>query len=246
MRYYLIVIAASLLMAGPAMAVCNVPQPRLVCAEYFASGVVVEATLVGTKADRGKEDPEGALGYVCSLRADRVLHGHIAARFRVYEGNDSGRAAFAWKAGRKYLLFLFYSVDYKSWALDGCGNSGPLAPAKAVLAQIDAIYEHREGGIIHGVVTQQMLSFPILGVRVEARGTSGRYIATTNAKGEFRIEVPAGRYTVRAIRAGVSFQTSELSYEDPDNVRIEPGGCVQVQFASVEPTTTVPRNKLRR
>jgi hypothetical protein len=204
---------------------------------------VVEATLVRTKTVRDKGDPEGVLGYVYSLRADRVLRGDIAERFRVYEGNDSGRAIFDWKAGQEYLLFLFYSVHTKSWALDGCGNSGPLGHAKAVLAQIDAIHAHHDGGVVHGVVSEQALSVPIPGVRVEARGTNRRYTATTNGKGEFQMEVPVGRYTVRAIRAGFSFHTADLSYEDPDNVRIEPGGCVQVQLAAGEPAASVPRQR---
>jgi len=223
------------------MGVCSVPQPRLVCAEYFASEVVAEATLVKIGTIRDKEDPEGVLAYVYSLRADRVIRGHIATVFRVYEGNDSGRATFGWKIGRKYLLFLFYSGADKSWELDGCGNSGPLSRAKAVLEDIDAIQRRHDGGVIHGVVSQQALSVPISEVRVEARGTSGLYTATANAKGEFEIKVPPGRYAVRATKTGFSFDTADLSYDNPQNLRVEPGGCMQVQLAAREGLKSVPR-----
>ncbi len=139
MKDCLLVAVVALLGAGSARGVCSLPQPRLACVEYFASEVVAEATLVKTGTIRYKEYPEGVAAYVYSLRADRVIRGHIATVFRVYEGNDSGRATFDWKIGRKYLLFLFYSGPDKSWELDGCGNSGPLSRAKAVLEEIDAI-----------------------------------------------------------------------------------------------------------
>ena len=99
---------ATLLLAGPTKGLCNVPNPRLVCAEYFASKVVVEATLVKVRSVRAKDDPEGVLAYIYTLKSNRLIRGQINEVFQVYEGNDSGRATFDWIAGRKYLLFLFY------------------------------------------------------------------------------------------------------------------------------------------
>ncbi|HWN75542.1 MAG TPA: carboxypeptidase-like regulatory domain-containing protein [Candidatus Udaeobacter sp.] len=163
---------------------------------------------------------------------NRLIRGHVTEVFQVYEGNDSGRATFDWKTGRKYLLFLFYSASEKSWALDGCGNSGPFDSAKSALEQIDAIQNHNDSRVIHGTVSDQTLAAPFLGVRVEARGSQGLYKTTTNSKGEFEIKVPAGRYTVRATKAGRSFDTADFSYENPQDLTIEPGGCVQVQLVA--------------
>jgi hypothetical protein len=221
MKYRLLLGIIPILLAGPAMAVCSVPQPRLVCAEYFASKVVVEATLVKVRTI-GDED-----AYVYSLRVDRTIRGHIPGVFRVYEENNSGRAAFDWKIGRKYLLFLWHSGPEKSWEVDGCGNSGPLSRAKAVLEQINAIDTHSDGGVIHGRVSEYAAVVPVPVVRVEARGANGRYTATTNSQGDFEIRVPAGRYVLRA----ASFDTDPFSYENPRDLQIEPGGCVQVQLA---------------
>ena len=229
---FLLIGTVSLLLAGSAMGVCNVPSPRLVCAEYFASKVVVEATLVKVRSVSPKENPEYALAHVYTLRVNRLIRGHVTEVFQVYEGNDSGRADFDWKTGRKYLLFLFYSAAEKSWALDGCGNSGPFDHAKSVLEQIDAIQKQNGDGIIHGVVSDQTYAAPFPDVHVEARGTQGLYKATTNSKGEFEIKVPPGRYTVRAAKTGRSFYTAEFSYENPEHLEIEPGGCVQVQFVA--------------
>jgi hypothetical protein len=221
-----------LLLATPVLGVCNVPSPRLVCAEYFASKVVVEATLVSVREIHGSDDPQDVRARVYTLRTNLLFRGHVAEMFRVYEGNDSGRATFDWKVGQNYLLFLFYSVADKSWALDGCGNSGELDRKKSVLEQIDAIRSHTDGGVIHGVVSERRISDPLVGVRVEARGAEGLYQATTNAKGEFEIKVPAGKYTLRAVKAGFAFQGADLSYENPHGLQIEPGGCARVQLVA--------------
>ncbi len=232
MKRCLIFSAAVLLVAGPVMGFCAVPQPRLVCAEYFASQVVVEATLTQIQDVSDKDDPEGISAYIYTAHADQLLRGHIAARFKIYEGNDSGRATFGWKIGRKYLLFLNYSQSDKGWELDGCGNSGPLDHAKTALDEIAKIQNRHGDGFIHGMVSWQALSDPIADVRVEARGTSGTYTAVTNPEGEFAIRVPPGRYVVRASKASLSFSGADISYTDPKDVRIEPGGCAQVQLAA--------------
>jgi hypothetical protein len=231
MRRFLPLAAVTLFLAGPAMGLCNVPNPRLVCAEYFASKLVVEATLVKVRSIHAREDPQGVAAHFYTLQANRLIRGHVTEVFRVYEGNDSGRASFDWTAGQKYLLFLFYSTADKSWELDGCGNSGPLNLATSALQEIAAIRTHNDDGVIHGVVSDQSLA-PVSDMRVEARGAKGIYRATTNSKGEFEIKVPAGRYRVRGSRGGHPFYAADFSYENPDNLQIEPGGCAQIQLVA--------------
>ena len=206
MKKGLLFAVGALLSAVPAMGLCSVPQPRLVCAEYFASDLVVEATLVNVRTISDKDDPEGISAFVYSLRAGQRFRGSIAGSFQVYEGNDSGRTTFDWKVGQTYLLFLFYSASEKAWELDGCGNSGPVNRARAVLEEIATIQKRHGGdGHIYGVVSQQALSVAIPQVQVEARGTDGVYKATTNAKGEFEIKVPPGVYSVSATKSGLIF-----------------------------------------
>jgi hypothetical protein len=230
MKRLLPLVFVSLLLAGRALGFCNLPQPRLVCAEYFASEVVVEATLVKVKTIRDREDPEAILAYVYTLHTDRIFRGRIATVFREYEGNDSGRATFEWKIGRRYLLFLSYWGLQKSWTLDGCGNSGPLSKAKGALEEIAVLQRRRGDGVIHGAVSEHDQPGPVSGILVEARGGGKVYTATTNARGEFEIKVPPGRYVVWAEKAGYSFGAADVSYEDPNGLQVEPGGCVQVQL----------------
>lgn len=232
-RNSLLLTVVLLLFVPPARGLCNDPRPRMVCAEYFASKVVVEGTLVKVRSVHDRDDPEGVAAYVYTLNTNRVIRGQIDDVFRIYEGNDSGRATFDWKTGRKYLLFLSYSDSDKAWKLDGCGNSGPLNGAKAVLGQIDAIQKSHGGGVIHGAIRYQVPEAPVSQVRIEARGANGVYTTTTNAKGEFSLKVSPGQYAVRAIRAGFSFGTAEFSYENPRKLQIEPGGCAQVQLLSM-------------
>lgn len=230
----LLCVAIPLLLPLPGMSFCQVPQPRLVCAEYFTSQVVVEATLLQTE----KDDPVYPSAFVYTLRVSQVLRGNIAGMFRVYEGNDSGRATFGWVPGTEYLLFLPYASTEQAWELDGCGNSGPISKVSMALSEITAIKAERADGVIYGEVrgSERLPFHSISGVHVEAeaQGTTGRYEATTNDKGEFQIKVPAGRYIVRASQNDTIFDMGHFRYEDPLMVRIEPGGCAQVEFAELE------------
>jgi len=224
-------IALLLCVATSCWAVCLVPQPRLVCAEYFNSQVVVEATVLPrTRTVQDKDDPQGILAFIYTLRADRTFRGKITPTFRVYEANDSGRATFDWQPGRSYLLFLSYSKGDDGWVLDGCGNSGPLKDARAALDQIRIIKSDHDGGLIEGFVSTEALSDMLPGVRVEVVGAGHRYATTTDAKGEFRVKVSPGRYSVHASLAGHSFEPAALTHENPKDLMVESRGCAQVQL----------------
>jgi hypothetical protein len=222
-------VAVILLFASPAFPFCSVPQPRLVCAEYFRSPLVVKATLIQTKAFRDKDNPEGIAGYVYTMRVNQVIRGTKVRTLQVYEGNDSGRATFGWVPKRDYLLFLDYASDEKAWVLDGCGNSGPLTGAAPALSAINAI---RTSGasMIRGVVSEEALSTPLAGVHVEAQSGPRLFAAVTNEQGEFQFNVPPGRYSVSAVETGRLFGEADISYQDLD-YPLEPGGCAQVQIA---------------
>jgi hypothetical protein len=228
-----------LIPAPLAVAYCRVPQPRLTCAEYFASPLVVEATLVRTHVLGDKADPLGISAYVYTMRVNNVLRGKVKGNLRIYEGNDSGRAPFDWIPGKEYLLFLFYVSQEKSWELDGCGNSWPLDTAKAALSEIETIKAAHDGGVIYGTVSHDVLYVPIPGVHIEVQGEEVQgenvhYATATNEKGEFQMNVPAGRYSLRVVERGILFKMDGISYEDPGGIQIEPGGCVQIQFVEVE------------
>jgi hypothetical protein len=203
-----------------------IPQPRLVCAEFFKEHAVVIARVVGVRY----VDPKGdAMDYhTYTMRTDRVLRGNIGTGFRIYEENSSGRAGFDWKIGESYLLFLSYSKEDHGWELDGCGNSGPLRQSEKVLTEIDKIKAATDGGAIAGEVWFHP------GVMVIAKGTGRTFRTRADQEGQFRLQVPAGVYSVRAVQRGRRFVADDFSYELPRRVRIQNGSCVQIVFVRVE------------
>jgi hypothetical protein len=212
-----------------AMSFCEVPQPRLVCAEYFASSLVVEATLERTEIYSTMMSPNLSRRVSTRSKCEKRYAVKLRKTFESMK-RIRARSGFDWVQGKEYLLFLFYLKSENAWALDGCGNSQPLAAAADVLSEMEAIKAARGGGAIHGVVGEEF-SGGIASAKVEARAGARRYTANTNDKGEFVLNVPPGRYVVRAVKRGMVFKTADFSYEDPQNIQIQPGGCVQVQFA---------------
>ena len=217
------------LLGAEAVALCRVPQPRLVCAEYFRSKGVVIATLAGVTP---VQDTYGDFtGTYYSMTVEQELRGHVPRLFRIYEGNDSGRAIFDWKVGDSYLIFLQGDGPSGAWLIDGCGNSGPTNSKQSALDEVDMIDRTSNRARIQGAVGAMSRYFPLSGVQVEARGVGGVITtAETRADGTFELHVSPGAYQVRALQPGKTFVAADLTYEDPDALFLEDGGCAQVQF----------------
>jgi hypothetical protein len=171
-------------------------------------------------------------GHIYEMKTEKVLSGNPGISFGIWEENSSGRAGFEWKPGRSYLLFLVSKED-RGWGLDGCGNSGPLEHAATALKQIREISVRREG-IIQVAVGGDWLAWspPMTNVRVRASSAQNTYSAITNRKGIAEIRVPAGQYTVTV--PDHSLRAFDFTYDDPNKVTIENGGCAQVQFVQSE------------
>lgn len=209
-------------------AVCLLPLPRLVCAEYFRSKAVVIAKLAGIT--RVKDRYGDVTGTYYSMTVERTLRGDVPRLFRIYEANDSGRAAFIWDVDESYLLFLLEQTPNEGWLIDGCGNSGPSELRGKALQQVEGIDSASTRATIAGAVGGRSSSFPVAGVQVEARGPGGVSATETKRDGTFEMQVASGRYQVQALSPDKTFTADDLTYEDPDNVVLENGGCAQVQF----------------
>ncbi len=209
-------------------ALCNVPRPRLICAEYFHSPAVVIAKLAGITTV--KDDYDDVTGTYYSMTIEQKLRGKASRLFRVYVPNEHMPAKFEWKTGEPYLLFLEKQTENGAWVIDGCGNSGPTDSKQSALDQVDMIDHTSNRAEIQGVVGGISYAFPLEGVQVEATGPGGVITAETNAVGKFEIRVTPGKYQVRALAPGKNFVAADLSYENPNNVLLENGGCAQVQF----------------
>jgi hypothetical protein len=209
-------------MPSPARAWCNT-LPRLICAEYSNSELVVIVKVLGIRHVTPKHQQDG---HIYTLETGRILRGEAGDTFDIYEENSSGRAPFVWKKGGEYLLFL--SSDETGKWLYGCGNSAPLKRAGFALRTIESM-KTRRGGLIHGLVRVPEGASKA-GIIVQLHGVNGDYKAATDRNGQFKIHVPSGRYEARPIRNGWFFTKSMFSYEDPNNLVIEDGGCAQIEF----------------
>jgi len=216
------------LLGSQAGALCKEPRPRLVCAEYFHSKAVVIARLAGVTAVKDSYDDVAGTYY--SMIVEQTLGGQIPRLFRIYEGNDSGRARFDWKAGDSYLLFLLGENLNGGWVIDGCGNSGPLEQRQTILQQVKAIDSTSDRALIQGSVGGISIGFPLAGIRIEARGPGGVSNTKTGSDGRFELHVAPGKYKVQVFDPGKTFMPADITYEDPNALVLETGSCAQVQF----------------
>jgi len=195
-----------LLIASTAGAKCPDPRPRLLCAEYFQSDVVVTATLLKTKLISTEDDDT----LFFTMRTKQVLRGKIGPIFKVIDCLCSGAAGVPREEGHQYLLFLSYRKDSRAWVLDGCGNSEDLEDADETLKRIHELRAGGDGGTIRGNVwgNEEATAVMAAGFTVVAKGRRGLFKTVTDNEGNFEVHVPAGVYRVTghrrkpAIRAG--------------------------------------------
>jgi len=210
-----------------AVGYCQNPQPRLVRAEYSQSDAVVIAHLVKSQHIVPQEDQDY---HLYTFRVDKVLRGNIPSEFVLWDENSSGRLAFDVLRGRKYLLFVDHRTEKGWWTADGCGNSGELSKAAKAVAEIQRI-SLLQDALITGEVG---LTTPVEHATVVAvRKNDGRRFETqTRDDGRFTLTVPMGDYSVNVTAGEKDFVTDSLSYERAEAVRLERGGCAQIQFVA--------------
>lgn len=234
MRRYILLIILFAIVAPAASAACP-DLGRLICAEYFNSAAVVEATMV---SKRRVIPPDNGDAYVYTMETLLTLRGHVASRFEIFEENDSARVSFAWRKGESYLLFLYPVSDGKMWFVDGCGNSAPLAESAKTLQIIESFKSRPNFGLIHGVLVASHYGMDVAeGTRIEIRGEGRTYTARPNHDGEFKIRVIPGKYEARAFHEGWKIDPDIFTYEHPLDLRLERGGCAQIQFLAKKDDT---------
>jgi hypothetical protein len=224
--------ALAVLLVRSASAVCQVPQPRIVCAEYANSKAVVIANLRATQHIAERFDTDGQL---YSLTVRTLLRGDVGTTFQIWEGNDSGRATFDWKVGTDYLLFLarYVPKPIPAWVIDGCGNSGPTSGSATVLQAIKSAQASTSDSLVSGMVSTDSWTTGVPDVIVRAVGARQSFSAKTDQGGRFLLRLPNGKYMLEAAREGWSFMPG-YGYENPRNLNVSPGYCAQVHFSGAE------------
>lgn len=210
--------------APSVLAVCSQPPPR-VCTEFYDSAAVFTGTVVGVRSDPGEEGSTN--GWFYRVRVQKSFRGPKGPEIEVYTGNDSAR--FPLEKGRQYLLFARQWEPTGRFLIGDCGNSGFLEKSAEAIRQIEQIRKTKSGGEIAGRIGWGNAP-EFEGVRIVAVGNERSYETKADSKGWFHIRVAEGTYRVRAEAPGRTFEAFDLTYDDPDHIVVQPGGCPQMQF----------------
>jgi hypothetical protein len=205
-------------------ALCREPRPRSVRAEYSQSGAVVIAHLVKSRHIKLRDDQDY---HSYTFEVDTTLRGAIPNSFDLRNYNDSSRLAFDILPDRKYLLFLESRPEGNWWKADSCGHSGEFSKRTEMLQEIERV-RSLQSALITGVVYLPEENSTATVVAIGKKNGT-RYESPVNGSA-FSMEVPPGEYSVSVNMAAKSFVRHWFSYEDPDSVKLEKGGCAQIVF----------------
>lgn len=205
--------------ATAVFAMCPYPTPTA-CSAYFESDTVFVGTVVS------KQRVDDSLRF--ALRVSRVLRGKVGRSAVVYSGDDSARPR--WDVGREYVVF----AEMANGRLESGDDCGPLSDPARVAETIKEIegLQHVTDAVIEGeVLAAQPDGAGVGGVGVNVVGSGGRYRLQSDARGRFRVRVPAGRYEA-VVDPKVARQSDYNLRTDPRQIVLVPGQCAQLQFVT--------------
>jgi len=203
------------------LAVCEQPHPR-VCTEFYDSAAVFSGEVM-TVRDQVYSGGGPPAGWFYRVRVQQSFRGPTGPVIEVYTENSSAR--FPLRKGRNYLLFA--RDDEGTLTLTCCGNSDFLEKSGNAIRQIEEIKQAKLGGEIAGRIGWGDSS-DFEGVRIVAIGKNHTYVTRTDSKGWFKMRVRVGVYKVET--PDRDFWPFDLTYDDPNHVVVQPGGCPQMQF----------------
>ncbi|HXW83958.1 MAG TPA: carboxypeptidase-like regulatory domain-containing protein [Candidatus Binataceae bacterium] len=215
-------------------AFCFQPQPIRVCAEFFKADEVFTGTVIANNYQpNGIPEPtEPQPGWHYRLKVQDAYRGTLGPVVDIYTEDTSGR--FPLDSGQSYLLFAYKTGSIAQ--IFGCANSTKLADAGPKVAEINRIVKAAGSdldGEIWGRIVQWLGGAGVAGVQVTARGNESVYRTRTIDDGSFHLRVPPGQYSIIAQSPHWNFSKWDVSFDDPSHLRIEPGGCAQVQLGAL-------------
>jgi hypothetical protein len=220
------------LICTQALGLCGRPQPRLVRAEFSQSDAVVIATLVRIRHVEPKDIQDY---HLYTFEVENTLRGKIPNQFVIWDENSSARLTFDLLRGRKYLLFVnrWHSPEKGKdwWTADGCGHSGEVSKRKKTLQQIEHI-SSLQGGLITGEVTSGQDAIANAKIIAISKSNGKHFETRSSVQGAFTLNVPPGEYSVQVKSSGKAFSADDFSYEDPKSIKLEDGGCAQIEFGT--------------
>ena len=203
----------------PVVAICPYPAPK-VCSAFFESDVV----FVGKVLSKRYTDNDDYIRF--DVRVAKRLKGTVSDTAHVYTGNDSGR--LSWDVGRDYVVFARREHE-RLVSGDDCSALSDPTKVSETIRQIDDLGRATTATIEGEVVSRQPDGPGVRGILVRARGERQTYVGTSDSRGVFRIEVPAGRYQVLS---DPNVKQSDYSGSKLADINLVTGQCAQVQFVT--------------
>lgn len=231
------------LCATTAMAECaNHPgqaRPR-VCDEFYYSDAVFEGTVVSTRqVPTAPADPANIMGWVYTLEINKAYRGLEQRTVEIYAGNDTSGVPL--QHGHTYILFVKKNPQ-GYLAPNSCGSTSEMSKANETMAFLKKLMEDRKtsnrgeiGGRVFAVAAGEisLSDQPAPGIKVIAHAGDKTFQDITDAKGQFHIGVPVGKYTVTTESNAWTVTPYALSYAKPDNIVIENAGCADLDMLAV-------------
>jgi hypothetical protein len=211
----------------PTQAVCKRPNPR-VCTQFFHTDAVFTGKVISVRDwPTAEKNPDG---WMYQMEVIKPYRGTSNKTLTLFTENDSGR--YRLEEGHSYLIFAH---KYEGrLTIDNCGNSSEVANARDAIKQIEEIMARIESastGDLRGRVTMTSSDeVGVSGVLVSARSGGKRYTGVTDRDGWFHIQMPPGTYTVWPETSEWVVTVHDLTYDDPDHVRVPRGGCAELAF----------------
>lgn len=202
--------------------VCGQPHPR-VCTEFYDSDAVFTGTVAAVRTVYTNDLIDG---WYYRMKVAKTFRGPSGPFIEVFTENASAR--FPLEKGRRYLLFARNFDGVLN--IGCCGNSGFLGDSDWAIRQIEEIKKTKSGGEIAGRMGWAE-SPEFRGTRILAIGKAHTYETKVDLNGWFHMKVPEGVYQVRANAPnGGYYPAFDLTYDNPDHIVVQPGGCPQMQF----------------
>jgi len=229
-RHLLLTIVALITLgAGPAFA-CECAGNRPACQEFWEASAVFVGTVINSRTVTVKEGTYPEQMRAVRISLDEIFRGLEGAEVEVLTGFGGGDCGFGFRQAQQYLVYAYRSDDGKL-RTSICTRTKSISEADNDLAYIRGLSKAKSGATISGEVVKYLrdkegtlANQPLAGVKIIIEGER-RFETATNAQGQYRIQLPAGEYTVKPLAP------ERLAPRGPQQkINVSDHGCAVVSF----------------
>ena len=222
-------LAVIILGAGRAFA-CDCAGNRPACQEYWEVSAVFVGTVINSRTLTVKNGPYPQQMRAVRISLDQIFRGVEGGEVEVLTGFGGGDCGFGFKQAQQYLVYAYRSDDGEL-RTSICTRTKSISEADDDLAYIRGLSRAKSGATISGEVVKYLrdkegvsANQPLADVKIIIEGEE-KLEAVTDAKGQYRIQLPAGEYTVKPVAP------ERLATRGPEKkIKVTDRGCAVVSF----------------